>query len=97
VTYTEIVAELRQLHLYSVETALDRAVMAEAKELLTMQRRLLSQARKDAEEYYADEISGYLRRHSVPALTPDDVLSFRRKPTVWAVAHKLRDHGKEDT
>ena len=97
-----ILKQIQKLGLDSTESALDRVVRQEADALLEIPptRRKTAAAKNEAWqmacETYARLIRLYLKCPEYkPALSPDDVLSFRCKANAWAIAAKMRDAAHE--
>lgn len=95
-----IVVALRAAKLDSLESALERAVEDEAAALAegslgrSGSRRAINIAQEQAQEFFGEEIFHAVRlRGSLPPLTPDQILSLRRTPTVWAIATKMIEAG----
>lgn len=93
-TMDEIREALRARKMHNTLSVLERAVDDEARELMTFRKRTRGNVKscsREAEEYYAGDISSYL---SDPRpLRPDDILAHRRKPTAWAIAELMREYG----
>lgn len=58
-------------------------------------RKLEAQCTREAEEHFAEEVSEMVIQGS--ELTPWTVISYRRKPKVWAIAGAIRHQIRRET
>lgn len=96
--YDRVVALLKRAGMGSVLSSLERAVREEGTALEggNPKRDAGRSARERAREFYGEEICKFLQAppvEQIQPLQPDDVLSHRRKPTVWAIARRMLEAG----
>ena len=96
--YKALVASLRSMQLDASAAALERAVDEEAIQLARLRQwprkpstRHVRAELSEARELYAAEIAEELANSKPSALTPSQILSHRRRPTVWAIACIIRE------
>ncbi len=96
-TYKEIIAALINGKCESTASALERAMLDEAKALAESHHSRWNKrdggkaARESAEEFYAEDITALLEAKDGRFLpTPQQILTLRRHATAWAVAEVLR-------
>jgi len=91
-TFEELVGEMHNRRLAELASSLDMAVLDEVEALLKGASRRTTKAEKtaeqDAKDYYTTEINLFLNAPG-SRLTPRQILSSRRLPTAWAIAHEL--------
>lgn len=90
----------RSAELRSTLSALEDAVERETNDLVELSikrgehsrrtEKLVQECKQDAQVHIYEEVEGFLRSgEKPPPLGPYDVLLYRRRPTVWAIATRI--------